>query len=234
LFFDVFVKKQLPPLSEPRILNSEGVKLVKNRIKEARERAGFSQGGLAKKMNVTRQTISSYERGQTLPRPEVWEQLSTILNAPIPFLQGYDLDSPEWADYDAEKSVEVQSSVNEAAETIREHIAATAANLCELADFKSLKSMGENADLIRENATNKYRVEHSKDKNILDIDPFKKLDDERAENIKSPKYHMYFNGTTLRELTQLIKDTEKGDVPNDLVQRLKTIRDQVEKDSYRV
>lgn len=207
---------------------------MKNRIKEARERAGYSQGGLAKKMNVTRQTISSYERNKTLPRPEVWEQLSTILDAPIPFLQGYDLDSPEWADYDAEKSVEVQASVNEATETIREHIAATAADLSELADFKSLKSMGENADLIRENATNKYRVEHFKDKSILDIDPFKKLDDERAENIKSPKYHMYFKSGPLKDLTELINDTKKGTVPSDLVQRLTNIRDQVEKDSFRV
>lgn len=207
---------------------------MKNRIKEARERAGYSQGGLAKKMNVTRQTISSYERNKTLPRPKVWEQLSTILDAPIPFLQGYGLDSPEWADYDAEKSVEVQASVNEAAETIREYIAATAADLSELADFKSLKSMGENADLIRENATNKYRVEHSKDKNILDLDPFKKMDDERAENIKSPKYHMYFKSGPLKDLTELINDTKKGTVPSDLVQRLTNIRDQVEKDSFRV
>jgi putative transcriptional regulator len=41
--------------------------IVKNRVKELREQAGFSQADLGKAVGVSRQTINSIERGRYLP-----------------------------------------------------------------------------------------------------------------------------------------------------------------------
>ena len=99
---------------------------MNNRIKEARERAGFSQGDLAKKMKMkTRQTISSYERGQTQPNVDQWEQLSQILEAPIPYLQGYDLTDDDWAQYDSERRADEQDKSESQADQERLFVAET-------------------------------------------------------------------------------------------------------------
>lgn len=206
---------------------------MKNRIKEARERAGFSQGGLAAKMKVTRQTISSYERGQTQPRPEVWDQLATLLKVPVPFLQGYELNSPEWHDYDSEMSMLAQQDVEEDAEDSRKFIAETAQDLIEIREFGALKVLKGFAKLIRENVTNKQRVEQASDKSIIKIDPFKEADEERAHNIKSPRYHMYFLDPVQKELYSLIKERRTaGD--KETADRLQKVLDKIERDNFRV
>lgn len=63
-----------------------------NRIKAAREAAHLSQGDLAAKLKVTRQTISAYERGLREPRLDVWKNLSDELAVSIPYLQGISSD----------------------------------------------------------------------------------------------------------------------------------------------
>lgn len=66
--------------------------MTNNRIKVAREAAHLSQGDLAAKLKVTRQTISAYERGLREPRMDVWESLSDALSVSIPYLQGISSD----------------------------------------------------------------------------------------------------------------------------------------------
>jgi putative transcriptional regulator len=45
--------------------------LTKNKLKEAREKAGLTQEGLAGKTNVSRQTIISIETGRYVPSLEL-------------------------------------------------------------------------------------------------------------------------------------------------------------------
>ena len=57
-------------------------KVVPSRITEAREARAFSMGDLADSLNITRQSVSKYERGIISPLPEVLQQISRILDFP--------------------------------------------------------------------------------------------------------------------------------------------------------
>lgn len=52
-------------------------------ILNSRKRNGFSQEQLGEKVNVTRQTISNWELGETAPNPEQLKLLSKALNKSI-------------------------------------------------------------------------------------------------------------------------------------------------------
>ena len=54
-----------------------------NNIQTLRKRKGLSQEKLAEKINVTRQTISNWELGETSPNPEQLKLLSKELNVSI-------------------------------------------------------------------------------------------------------------------------------------------------------
>jgi len=58
------------------------MKLGENILK-LRKRQGFSQEELGEKVNVTRQTISNWELGETSPNPEQLKLLSKALNVSI-------------------------------------------------------------------------------------------------------------------------------------------------------
>ncbi|WP_374001098.1 helix-turn-helix domain-containing protein [Bdellovibrio bacteriovorus] len=64
---------------------------IPERLKEAREARGFSVTQLAELLSISKQSISSYERGDSTPSPEVINVLSTRLNFPKMFF----LSSPE-------------------------------------------------------------------------------------------------------------------------------------------
>ena len=66
------------------------MELGKN-IYTLRKEKGFSQEQLAQKVNVTRQTISNWELGETSPNPEQLKLLSGALNESIDELVGNDL-----------------------------------------------------------------------------------------------------------------------------------------------
>lgn len=53
------------------------------KIFELRKKGGLSQEQLGEKINVTRQTISNWELGETSPNPEQLKQLSKELNISI-------------------------------------------------------------------------------------------------------------------------------------------------------
>ncbi|MBL1227923.1 helix-turn-helix transcriptional regulator [Enterococcus sp. BWB1-3] len=54
-----------------------------SRLSQYREAKGISQIGMAEKMGVTQQCISSWQTGRTIPKPYQMKQLSEILEVPI-------------------------------------------------------------------------------------------------------------------------------------------------------
>ncbi|MEZ3444496.1 MAG: helix-turn-helix domain-containing protein [Lachnospiraceae bacterium] len=66
------------------------MELGKN-INALRKEKGFSQEKLAEKVNVTRQTISNWELGETSPNPEQLILLSIALDKSIDELVGNDM-----------------------------------------------------------------------------------------------------------------------------------------------
>ena len=63
-------------------------------IYKLRKEKGLSQEKLAEKINVTRQTISNWELGETSPNPEQLILLSKTLNKSIDELVGNELELP--------------------------------------------------------------------------------------------------------------------------------------------
>ena len=63
-----------------------------NNIYTLRKEKGFSQENLAEKINVTRQTISNWELGETSPNPEQLILLSKTFNKSIDELVGNEIE----------------------------------------------------------------------------------------------------------------------------------------------
>ena len=58
------------------------------KIKEARKLAGLSQGELAAKIGVARNTLSGYENGQHDPRSDVLKLIAAACGVTVDFLLG--------------------------------------------------------------------------------------------------------------------------------------------------
>ena len=63
------------------------------KIYELRKKKGLSQEQLGEEVNVTRQTISNWELGETSPNPEQLKLLSSILNVSIDELLDNNLEN---------------------------------------------------------------------------------------------------------------------------------------------
>ena len=59
-----------------------------NRIKEIRQEKKLSQKDLAKKLNISQQAISLYEKGDREPKLETWQKLADFFDVSVPYLQG--------------------------------------------------------------------------------------------------------------------------------------------------
>ncbi|MGD6965617.1 helix-turn-helix transcriptional regulator [Rossellomorea vietnamensis] len=59
------------------------VKLLVNRVKEFRARFDLTQGQLAEKIGVTRQTIVSLEKGSYIPSLLLAMNIAEVFNEPI-------------------------------------------------------------------------------------------------------------------------------------------------------
>lgn len=66
-----------------------------NNIYNLRKEKGLSQEKLAEKVNVTRQTISNWELGETSPNPEQLILLSKALGKSIDDLVGNEIEQPK-------------------------------------------------------------------------------------------------------------------------------------------
>lgn len=56
---------------------------MKNSIKVERAKLGLTQEELAKKVEVSRQTINSIEKGRYIPSTELALKLSRVFNEPV-------------------------------------------------------------------------------------------------------------------------------------------------------
>ena len=64
--------------------------MLHQRIKELRQAGGWNQVDLAKKLNVTKQTISNWENDNIQPSIEMLMRLSKIFNVSTDYLLGLD------------------------------------------------------------------------------------------------------------------------------------------------
>jgi len=64
-----------------------------NKILELRKKNGLSQEQLGEKINVTRQTISNWELGETSPNPEQLKLLSKAFNVSLDELLNNDINN---------------------------------------------------------------------------------------------------------------------------------------------
>ena len=63
-----------------------------NNLIEARKKSGFSQEKIAEKLGVSRQTISKWETGETLPDVYQAKKLSKIYNLSLDELMDFNLE----------------------------------------------------------------------------------------------------------------------------------------------
>jgi transcriptional regulator with XRE-family HTH domain len=65
---------------------------MKNRLKEIRQEKKLSQKDLTKKLNISQQAISLYEKGDREPKLETWSKLADFFNVPVDYLLGISKD----------------------------------------------------------------------------------------------------------------------------------------------
>lgn len=68
---------------------------MKFRIKEARERAGYSQKELAEIIGVAQNTLHGYESGKHDPKSELLSLIADACNVTVDFLLGRTVDEKE-------------------------------------------------------------------------------------------------------------------------------------------
>ena len=78
-----------------------------NKLKEYREAAGYTQNSVCKILNVTQPTLSAWETGKHLPKPDVIKRLYVLYNLVDPV---YFLVSKKNSDISAETSIPVLPS----------------------------------------------------------------------------------------------------------------------------
>lgn len=66
---------------------------MQNRLEEIRQEKKLSQKDLAKKLNISQQAISLYEKGEREPKLETWQKLADFLDVPVDYLLGISKDS---------------------------------------------------------------------------------------------------------------------------------------------
>lgn len=62
---------------------------MKNRLKELRHEKKLSQKDLAKKLNISQQAISLYEKGDREPKIDTWQKLADFFKVPTEYLYSY-------------------------------------------------------------------------------------------------------------------------------------------------
>ncbi|MBT0923492.1 helix-turn-helix domain-containing protein [Streptococcus lutetiensis] len=83
---------------------------MNNKIKELRKKKKLTQEELAQKINVTKLTISRWERGERLPKSDKAQELADFFGVTIPYLLGF-IEEREYSagttDYDDTKNKEL-------------------------------------------------------------------------------------------------------------------------------
>lgn len=64
--------------------------MLKNTLKKERHRMGYTQKQLAQLLNVSQQTVGSWEVGRTEPDAKTLTKLSNVFNVSVDYLTGND------------------------------------------------------------------------------------------------------------------------------------------------
>lgn len=67
-----------------------GRRLIPGRLRAARKVARMSQGELGERVGVSRQAVSTYERGDKAPEPETFDKIAATLEQPVSFFTAND------------------------------------------------------------------------------------------------------------------------------------------------
>lgn len=91
------------------------------RLRELREKYGFSQSDVANRLNVTSSVISSYERGERNPSLPIILKISYIYNCSVDYLLGKNNDDSSHIYIDVtELSEKQRKAVNDLVNAIKE------------------------------------------------------------------------------------------------------------------
>lgn len=66
--------------------------VLKNRLKQIRQKKGLSLAEVGNGVGLATNTISRYENGKREPKLETWQKLANFFNVPVSYLQGIDVD----------------------------------------------------------------------------------------------------------------------------------------------
>ena len=83
--------------------------MLNDNIKTVRKNRGFTQEDLATRLNVTRQTVSKWEKGYSVPDAELLSRMAEILEVPVTELLG----EPSQLSSDPDPIVEQLARLNE-------------------------------------------------------------------------------------------------------------------------
>lgn len=72
------------------IYKKGGVHMIYDKIKELRERAGYSQSALAKKLAVTRSSVNAWEMGISTPTTQYVVEMAKLFHVSTDFILGVD------------------------------------------------------------------------------------------------------------------------------------------------
>ena len=67
---------------------------MSNRLKEIRQKNSLTLEKIGEKVGIAKNTLSRYESGKREPKLEVWQKLADFFKVSVPYLQGFDAQSP--------------------------------------------------------------------------------------------------------------------------------------------
>ena len=80
-------------------------------LKTLRKNKGFTQGELAARLNVVRQTVSKWEKGQSVPDSEMLVRLAEIFEVPVSQLLGGPIEPDAQPDALAEQLARINEQL---------------------------------------------------------------------------------------------------------------------------
>ena len=85
--------------------------MLSENIKALRKQKGYSQEQLADKLNVVRQTVSKWEKGQSVPDSEMLVRLAEIFEVPVSQLLGSRIEPEAQPDALAEQLARINEQL---------------------------------------------------------------------------------------------------------------------------
>ena len=85
--------------------------MIQNNLKTLRKNKGFTQEELAARLNVVRQTVSKWEKGQSVPDSEMLVRLAEIFEVPVSQLLGGPIEQDSQPDALAEQLARINEQL---------------------------------------------------------------------------------------------------------------------------